>query len=165
MIAWVSWQAERAMRQEATWAAPLETGGVLLGHWAVDSHDVVVKEIIGPGQLAKHHPVGFEPDTEYQEAEIARRYQASGRRLTYLGDWHAHPGGGDRLSRLDRDTLRAIARYPDARARFPLMIVIFGRERWTLRAWRWWPRRVTKLLALPRVIPLTVRYFDEDEIR
>lgn len=159
MIVWIEQGAAQAIVEEARRWMPLETGGVLLGYRAEEDSTVVVKETIGAGPAALHREHTFLPDTEYQEAEIARKYGLSGRKRTYLGDWHAHPGGGGRLSRLDLRTLRAIAGAPEARAPFPIMIVAYGGNPWRLSAWRWSPRRIGRAVAMSRAVPLRVQFF------
>jgi integrative and conjugative element protein (TIGR02256 family) len=78
------------MMGEAAARYPLETGGVFMGYWA-DDRTAVVTQAIGPGPNAYHHRHRFAPDQEWQTTEIAEYYRASGRRETYLGDWHTHP--------------------------------------------------------------------------
>jgi integrative and conjugative element protein (TIGR02256 family) len=121
-------------------AAPDETGGVLVGYDA--GNGLVVEAITGPGPNATHKPHAFEPDHEHQEKEIARIYACSGRRHTYLGDWHSHPGGGVDLSSQDRRTLRAISRHKPARMPEPLMVIVSGIDDWTVAAWRCRPPRL-----------------------
>lgn len=112
------------MVSEAVARFPDETGGVMLG-WTV--HDAThVRHVVGPGPNARHGPTGFHPDSTWQEQVIADLYQDSGRRLSYLGDWHTHPRGVARPSRLDRATLRTIARHPPARCPQPLMLILGG---------------------------------------
>ena len=110
---------------------PKETGGVLLGYWRAGSGEPVATHVVGPGPNAVHREHGLIPDYDYQEDEIATLYRASGRRLSYLGDWHTHPGGDSRMSRRDRACLRRIARFARARAPNPLMLILAGGDPWT----------------------------------
>ena len=129
---------------EAVRAFPGETGGILLGYWAVPDREVVITTKIGPGPKALHEPRRFVPDADYQEAELARRYALDRARFTYLGDWHSHPLGTRRLSRLDRRTLRQIASYADARAPNPLMAILTpGAESmtWEIAVWHFRSRQ------------------------
>lgn len=140
-----------SMRREADRLFPRETGGILLGYRA--DGQTVVTAIIGPGPKADHQVDGFRPDYDFQEAEIARRYAASQRRETYLGDWHSHPGADDaQMSFKDRITLSRIARFGPARAPEPLMAILFGEPGgWRCGLWicaeaRWrcWPLRAVR---------------------
>ena len=146
------------MHDEATRRSPYESGGVLLGY-ATDDAAVVV-DMVGPGPDALHGPNGFVPDAGYQEAEIAQRYEASGRVVTYVGDWHSHPHGLGRVSRLDLRTLQAIAHEPTARAPTPIMLIVFDREPWSLAAWIWAPFRIPHLTSIPRATRIRLQLFD-----
>jgi integrative and conjugative element protein (TIGR02256 family) len=152
----------RAMREEAVRAFPFETGGVLLGYWAREYEEVVVTHATGPGPRAVHRMHSFVPDAEYQEAEVARLYEESGRVSTYLGDWHSHPLGTVSLSRRDRRTLRHIAGHREARAPVPIMAVIGGGDPdWFLGVWRFAPIRLGVILLRSGIVSMEPRFFDE----
>lgn len=101
---------------------PLEVGGVLTGYWNGDS--AVITELVGPGERAVHKPETFLPDHDHHKKEIARIYNRSSGRDTYLGDWHSHPIGPDKLSPLDKRTLRSIALAKNARCPRPIMVLL-----------------------------------------
>lgn len=133
---WLSVAEHEALTREAARTYPNETGGILLGYTAEDE-TIVVRAIIGPGPNAIHRPTSFVPDHTYQDREVARGYENSGRLWTYLGDWHSHPGGTTRLSTTDRRTLRRIARAPEARVTQPLMLIVAGKPHaWRIRVHR-----------------------------
>ena len=102
-----------------------------MGWWA-DTAVAVISAVIEPGPGAVHGPHNFAPDQVWQLAEIVSHYQASGRRETYLGDWHSHPNeSSGRLSWIDRQVLRRIIHSPEARCDRPLMAVLWGEpEAW-----------------------------------
>jgi len=142
------------MVREAERAFPSETGGVLLGYRdSEDDNRIQVMFAVGPGPLAVHEPVRFQPDGKWQEEEIARLYRDSGRIATYLGDWHSHPQGSTRTSKLDRSTARRIARHRPARAPRPLLLILAGAPgTWTpaahsLGRWRLRPAVATVVAA------------------
>lgn len=115
------------LEREAERTYPSETGGVLLGFRDRDNEKLVqVVGQIGPGPGALHAPDRFDPDSRWQEDQIAQIYEQSGRIATYLGDWHSHPGGSPKPSKLDRSTARRIARHRQARAPNPLMVILGG---------------------------------------
>jgi integrative and conjugative element protein (TIGR02256 family) len=128
-----------AMRLEADRLAPRETGGIVLG--ASTQGYIWIDQIIGPGPGATHEMSMFIPDHDYQEHAVSLAYEASGRRLKYLGDWHTHPSGPRSLSQLDVRTLRAIAGSSSARQSAPVMILLAGEHPWHLGAWRIHRRR------------------------
>ena len=100
----------------------LETGGMLLGYWR--GHHVVITAATGPGPEAQRGTAWFRPDQQWQTEVLSRTYAASGRTITYLGDWHTHPGGGGSPSRTDRRTMRAVKREAAARQPRPLMGIV-----------------------------------------
>lgn len=116
--------------------SPLETGGNLMGYWS-GANEAVVTQIVGPGPDAVHAPYGFRPDYDFQEREIARIFRGTAGHVTYLGDWHTHPGSGAaHLSTKDRKTIRAIAGSADAQAPRPLTILLTGGpDDWGVAAW------------------------------
>jgi integrative and conjugative element protein (TIGR02256 family) len=133
---WLAEAVRRGLGREAARMSPKETGGVLLGYWDAGGETALVTEWIGPGPDAQHTETSFVPDYDYQEDQIALLYAASGRRLSYLGDWHTHPTGSSDLSNTDRACLRRIARSREARASRPLMIVLSADPRWSIAAWQ-----------------------------
>lgn len=114
------------MHREAARYFPLETGGLLMGYWSADDRGpvAVVTRLIGPGPKADRTPFSFEPDADWQAEQVARMYARSRRRITYLGDWHSHPGGAPRPSRRDLQVARLIAGAPEARASEPLLCIL-----------------------------------------
>lgn len=113
-----------SMMREARRAEPLETGGLLVGYRAADLEQIVVTAVVGPGPAARHQRLQFAPDQEWQAKLVARLYELSGRRHTYLGDWHTHPGGAPRPSRKDQRVARLIAGAPAARVPEPIMLIV-----------------------------------------
>jgi integrative and conjugative element protein (TIGR02256 family) len=152
------WLAEHALMEmltEAEERSPLETGGMLLGYAAprAEPEELMVETVLGPGPGSRHFKHRFEPDGAWQERELAKIYQASGRITTYLGDWHTHPGGLPLPSRRDRKTARAIARKKSARMPRPLMLILGSdsKDGWSPAVFRWHKGRLeeveTELLA------------------
>jgi integrative and conjugative element protein (TIGR02256 family) len=94
-----------------------------------------------------HRRAWFLPDHLYQTRLLAEAYEKSDRRTTYLGDWHSHPNGPQRLSDVDRNTLRRIARSVQQRSRsdHPAMMLLLSGPPWVtmislgyVRDERWW---------------------------
>lgn len=131
--------AVAVVRTESARYPGLETGGMLLGYW--QDNDVVVTSASAPGPAAQRGRAWFRPDQEWQTEHLARVYAASGRTITYLGDWHIHPGGSAKPSRTDRKTMRAIRREPAARQPRPIMAIVAPDPGslpvlWCLLGWR-----------------------------
>lgn len=135
-LVWMARPALAVLTREATRYFPRETGGTFMGYWASE-HEVVITRLVEAGPLALRGRTTFEPDHQWQLAEIARHYSASGRREGYLGDWHSHPGAANgELSSTDRAVLSRIIRTPRARAARPISMVLFGNPvRWQPCAW------------------------------
>jgi integrative and conjugative element protein (TIGR02256 family) len=148
--AWIPDHILQLLFAEADRFAPKETGGILLGYWSDSPREPVITQHIDAGPGALHAPGRFRPDHEYQEAEISRRYAASNRTLSYLGDWHSHPRGSTSLSVTDVSTLRRIALSRQARAQQPLMLIIAEGPRWLPTAWTL--RRKRRCLVLSHVL-------------
>jgi integrative and conjugative element protein (TIGR02256 family) len=138
---------------------PFETGGTFMGYWS-DSNTAVITASIGVGPDAVRERHNFEPDQVWQEREIAVHYEATGRRETYIGDWHSHPNARNgRLSRTDRRILRRIIATPSARVTTPIMAIFHGKpDQWRLTIWRGellnrallWPKLFVKPARIER---------------
>jgi integrative and conjugative element protein (TIGR02256 family) len=139
-----------------------ETGGVLVGYSDSFSLNLVIEHVVGPGPGAVHSPFSFTPDHPYQEREVARLYQESGRISTYLGDWHSHPSGGLYLSPTDRKTLARIALSKEARIYRPIMAIIGGTD-WELAIWQGSVYSYGILPPILRATPCKVRFFTSAE--
>jgi integrative and conjugative element protein (TIGR02256 family) len=134
---WITSQSLQTCIDEATRTFPLESGGTFMGWWT-DSNTAVISAIIGPGPKAVHGRHEFAPDQGWQLAQIADHYQTSGRRETYLGDWHSHPNAfSGRLSWTDHRVLRRVIHSPEARCPQPLMAIVWGgAPTWQTAMWR-----------------------------
>jgi integrative and conjugative element protein (TIGR02256 family) len=120
--AWVTPPLLEEMHAGAEEHVPNETGGMLVGYWAAG--DVVITSVTQAGPRATHQRDRYEPDASHDLRLIAELYRESGRHWTYLGDWHSHTLKGDRLSDLDRTTLRTIADATSARLARPVMVIV-----------------------------------------
>lgn len=148
------------MTTEADRSFPLETGGVLMGYWASPPVEVVITSAIGCGPRSTHKRHSFVPDYEYQEAEVARVYEESGRVHVYLGDWHTHPRQSVCLSSRDKQTLRRIGASAEARAPVPIMAVLGGGEpHWFIGIWRPVTSILSKFRLSNSTLPLLPRIY------
>lgn len=136
-LVWIAQQAHAQCVREAALCYPRETGGTFMGYWSAGGDEVVITRLIAAGPRAFRARAAFEPDQQWQLAEIARHYCASGRREVYLGDWHSHPGAASgELSGTDRNVLSRIIRTPKARATRPISLVFWGGPgSWHVSAW------------------------------
>lgn len=119
---WISHNVEDFIFLNGNEWLPKETGGVLMGYCASEFESVIT-DIIGPGPKAFHGNSTFSPDQQYHEDEIKKKYEASERSITYLGDWHTHPNSYPYLSNQDKSTIKKIATYDNARLTNPIMLI------------------------------------------
>jgi integrative and conjugative element protein (TIGR02256 family) len=137
--AWISTSALDVLITAAEYQYPNETGGLLIGYWT--ANDVVITACTTPGSQARHTRTQYFPDPDHDQEQIARHYHTTGRRHTYLGDWHTHPDAAPYLSRTDVRTLANIAETPSARAARPVMGILSGRPgAWVIVVWRYDPQ-------------------------
>ena len=160
-IAWVERMVFKQMSLDADHLCPKETGGVLMGYWA-SLDQVVITNMIGSGPNAAHNRYSFTPDDQWQAAEISRIYEESGRVVTYLGDWHSHPGGSPSLSIKDLITLFRVAVHKPARASKPLMGILYNNPQWELEVWNF---TLSKIISGKPVATMNVAWFDGNGIQ
>lgn len=155
--AWFSEPVIKCMLVEADRVFPLETGGVMMGYWPESNDAVVICHASGPDPHAVHTEHAFIPDSEYQESEIARLYEESGRVHTYLGDWHTHPREDVYLSPKDERALRKIAGHAEARAPMPIMAVLGGGDpEWFIGAWHYALRGALRFSKRGKIFALEI---------
>ena len=99
----LSSQVLEQMKQQAEKKRPNETGGVLLGTVFMNAKTIVVTDILPPPPDSKETPTLFILGVEGLEEQIKRIERRTCGKVTYLGTWHSHPGGGG-ASDIDRNT-------------------------------------------------------------
>jgi integrative and conjugative element protein (TIGR02256 family) len=135
-VVWLKRSVVEACVREASRTFPMESGGTFMGWWT-NTHTAVITAAVGPGPRAVHSADHFEPDQEWQLKMIERHYEKSGRRETYLGDWHSHPRAlSPELSTTDKAVLHSIIKTPAARCSQPIMAVLWGSNlMWNVTVW------------------------------
>lgn len=110
-----------------------EAGGVLLGRYILDAHDVVVDQITEPTKRDLRSRFGFMRRKEGHQERTMQAWKASRGTCHYLGEWHTHPEPIPVASAVDcAGWKRLVARYqhdPD-----PLYFVIVGTT--TIEVWQ-----------------------------
>ncbi len=71
-------------------ARPYEVGGWLLGYWAEDSSSVLITHATPPA--SRGTPYGVRISGRGHRPRFEQAWDASGGLVTFLGDWHTHPG-------------------------------------------------------------------------
>jgi integrative and conjugative element protein (TIGR02256 family) len=121
---WLTRSADATIRDEARHRRFVETGGPLFGYSDPASRDSVVALAYGPGPNARHRPRSLVPDRRATDDAIHEVYARTHGALSYIGDWHTHPGGPRRPSRRDVDALAAIASEPEVDLPAPVAIIV-----------------------------------------
>jgi integrative and conjugative element protein (TIGR02256 family) len=103
-------------------ARPWEIGGWLLGYWAQSQKEVVVTHATPPAMRGTAFGVTISGKGHMQRFDEA--WERSGGRVTFLGDWHTHPGGPTRPSRQDRRALDQLAEDEDYGTPTPLAGIV-----------------------------------------
>lgn len=132
---WIEASLLQVLIAKAEAADPNETGGMLVGYWAVDGGDLVVVDEIPGGPGAKRTRTGFRPDGRWQQARLQQLYLASERTTTYVGDWHSHPRETATPSRKDAKTARRVATSKRGRTPRPLTLIVGRHETWHAEAY------------------------------
>jgi len=136
-------------------AAPLETGGLLLGLYANGEPWVTRVVLVESEDRTRSRydlPAGITQDA-------VRRVQSEDPGVGYLGDWHSHPADAG-PSPTDLGSLRWLARQALGRGRRPPIIVVarLSKDRWLLDAriglrWPFTARTAAVVLTGPPVLP------------
>lgn len=90
-----------------------ETGGRVVGHFAVEGGTLVVRAagLIEAGPNARRTSTSFFQDGDYQ-TEVFRRLEAEDASIEHLGNWHTHHVNGyPRLSQGDVATYRRVVNH------------------------------------------------------
>jgi integrative and conjugative element protein (TIGR02256 family) len=105
----------------------------------------IVALAYGPGPQARHRPWSIAPDRPATQAAIDEVHNQSDGALSYIGEWHTHPGGSERPSRRDLSSIETIANEETVDLAEPLMLIVptvIMRRRVRVRtvaAYRWRP--------------------------
>lgn len=101
---------------------PYEIGGWLLGYWTADREQVMVTHATPPARRGT--PFGITIDGRGHRPRFDEAWDASEGLVTFLGDWHTHPGGPPIPSWRDQRAARRLATSEDFRTPQPLVAII-----------------------------------------
>jgi integrative and conjugative element protein (TIGR02256 family) len=149
--------ADVARRLLSLRAAPWEVGGWVLGYWTGDESTLVVTHATPPGPRGT--PFGVRISGRGHRARFDAAWRASGGHVTFLGDWHTHPGGPPLPSERDRGALKQLATGEQFGTPRPLALIVANR-RWP------WSTTQPRLAAYLRqtdgeLVLLAAELFDE----
>ena len=107
-----------------------ETGGRVVGHFAMDRGTLVIRaqSVIEPGPKARRTSTSFFQDGNYQ-TEVFRRIEAEDPSIEHLGNWHTHHMNGyPTLSAGDMATYRRIVNHELHNLDFFYALLVTHRE-------------------------------------
>jgi integrative and conjugative element protein (TIGR02256 family) len=113
-------------------ARPCEVGGWLLGYWTHDDSSVVITHATPPASQGT--PFGVHISGKGHRGYFNDAWHASGGAVTFLGDWHTHPGCPPLPSARDRSALTKLATDAAYGTPTPLMAIL------STPRWPWQPR-------------------------
>lgn len=100
---------------------PWEVAGWLLGYWADDGNTVFITHVTPPA--SKGTALGVRVTGEGHMPRFDEAWDTSGGIVTFLGDWHTHPGAPPLPSSRDRKALRTLAEDSEFGTPCPLMLI------------------------------------------
>lgn len=119
-------------RLQAVERRPWEVGGWLLGWWAEDRASLFVTHATPPA--SRGTPFGVTISGRGHRQFFDEAWDRSQGHVTFLGDWHTHPGGPALPSKRDRAAAAALANNPDFGTPEPLLAILAtGRWPWSRR--------------------------------
>jgi integrative and conjugative element protein (TIGR02256 family) len=106
---------------------PWGVGGWLLGYWSETRDAIVLTHATPPA--GRGTPLGVTISGKGHHRRFDQAWQATGGAVTFLGDWHTHPGGPAIPSAKDQKAARQLAEDPDYGTPEPLVAII-ANPRW-----------------------------------
>ena len=110
-------------------SGPCEVGGWLLGYWTGRRDTLVVTHATPP---SRGTPSGIRISGRRHRGYFDQAWDASAGAVTFVGDWHTHPGGPSTPSERDRAALEKLAAKPDYGTPEPV-VAIAETPRWPWR--------------------------------
>jgi|ERR1700677_2822370 len=102
---------------------PLETGGILIGHYTQKLDCAVVVAATGSPLDSKRSTRSFQRGIRHLQ-RLLDLYWATGE--YYLGEWHYHSSGTTTPSHEDLIEMQKIARSPEMNCPIPLLLIVGG---------------------------------------
>ncbi len=109
-------------RLERLAARPYEVGGWLLGYWAEDQSSVFLTHATPP--LSCGTPCGVHINGRGHRELFDEAWEATRGHVTFLGDWHTHPGSPPLPSAQDKRALVKLATDPRFDTPEPVITIV-----------------------------------------
>jgi hypothetical protein len=94
-------------------ASPSETGGILIGSINSRKKLIVITRVLPAPPDSKSSPYAFVRGVKDVPESVRQIESLTGGMLGYVGEWHTHPMGGERLSSTDLKAVNDIRRILD----------------------------------------------------
>lgn len=102
--------------------SPREVAGWLLGYWTGDDSHLFVTHATPPGPAGT--PSGVHVSGDGHRGRFDQAWDASHGHVTFVGDWHTHPGGPASPSPRDREAMQKLATHPAYGTPEPLIAIV-----------------------------------------
>ena len=100
---------------------PLETGGVLIGHYNEELDTAIITRVTGPPLDSQQQPTAFYRGIQGLHEMLRALWP---KEEYYLGEWHYHPGSSSEPSGTDVKRMQEIAESHEAKCPEPLLLVV-----------------------------------------
>ena len=100
---------------------PLETGGVLIGHYNGRHDTAIVSVVTGPSPDSISRPTSYYRGTRQLQKLLTELWP---KQEYYLGEWHYHPNGSAQPSVADTRQMQDIAKDTACKCPEPVLLVI-----------------------------------------
>jgi integrative and conjugative element protein (TIGR02256 family) len=109
---------------------PNETGGILIGAFDMQYRSAYIVDALPAPLDSSEEPTGFVRG-RHGLTEVVEAIEAvSNGQLTYVGEWHSHPGRGVRPSNFDRKLFQWLASRMAKDSLPPLMLIVGADDRY-----------------------------------
>ncbi len=127
-------------------ACPLETGGILIGHYTDSNDCAVVTEITNAPPDSRSGNQWFVRGVRGLQKKLDRLWQRGNG--FYLGEWHFHPFGSPSPSHTDGKQMQEISKTEKYHCPEPVLLILGGdpESNWTAQAYAF--PRGRKFLAM-----------------
>jgi integrative and conjugative element protein (TIGR02256 family) len=89
-------------------ASPNETGGILIGYIDQKNKVIIVTRQIDPPEDSIGWPYAFKMGVKGIPEKVKAIMEKTGNLIGYVGEWHSHPQGSNRLSSKDQDAIKQL---------------------------------------------------------
>jgi integrative and conjugative element protein (TIGR02256 family) len=125
---------------------PMETGGILVGHYSDDSRFAHITDLVPAPSDSISKRFSFQRGVRGVQRFLNQMWP---KRRYYLGEWHFHPDGSASPSGTDANQMREVAYAESYHCPEPVLVIVGGNppERFTLESYVF-PRGTRDAVAL-----------------